>query len=436
MSQSPSNIGIWRRLIPMGLSYMASGGSLIASSAAQLITFAILARALGVHQFGLFVAVTAITNIAVQLCGLGGIESLVRRVARDRAIYPAMLGHSILLTLGSGIVLIAVGLSFLPARFPLTTDAMENLLATAMLLASNILLYRFILLTEHIFIAHSDFASANTVVFGFAVARTVAAALGCLVFGVSSVFQWAEWQFAVHLLSVALCFLAIRRLGRPQFRIVSDEVRLGLLVSAAPILRAVRSNADLMVLSVVASPEIVGSYGLARRILDSSYMSVDALNRLIYPGSAVAAEGGLHNTASRVTKVLLVATAIGVLTAIAVFLLAPLLPILFGADYVSLVPFARILCWDVILVAIWSVALDALGASGNHATRTTILGAGSLLGAALVAFATWVAPPTGAFISFYVIDAGIAIAAWMVLVRMMRRSRRDSEVPLPDPLRT
>lgn len=430
MPQQSSDPNTWRRLIPMGLSYMASGGSLIASSVAQLITFAILARALGAQQFGLFVAVSAITNIAVQLCGLGGIESLVRRVASDRMIYPAMAGHNLILTLGSGIVLVGIGLSFLPSLFPLAVDPTENLLATAMLLTSNILLFRFILLAEHIFIAHSDFALANSVVFGFAVVRTIAAALGCLVFGVSSVLEWAQWLFATHLLTVAACALTLRRLGRPHWRIVRDEVRLGLLVSAAPILRAVRANADLMVLSVVASPEVLGSYSLARRILDSSYMSVDALNRLIYPGSALAAVDGIHNAALRVRRVLLVASAIGVATAVAVFVLAPLLPILFGPEFVSLVAFTRILCWDVILVAIWSVALDALGASGKHAIRTTILGTGSVLGAALVAGATWVAPPTGTFISFYVIDTGIALAAWIVLLQLMLRSEAASEAAL------
>ena len=55
----------------MALSYAASGGSLVIGSAAQLITFAVLARWLGVHEFSLFVAITAIANIAVHLCGLG-----------------------------------------------------------------------------------------------------------------------------------------------------------------------------------------------------------------------------------------------------------------------------------------------------------------------------------------------------------------------------
>src|SRR5437868_13087856 len=86
------------RLMPMGLSYFASGGSLVMASAAQLITFAILARSLGVEQFGLFAAISAVTTVAVNICGLGATESMVRRVARDHRMYPVMLGHNLILT--------------------------------------------------------------------------------------------------------------------------------------------------------------------------------------------------------------------------------------------------------------------------------------------------------------------------------------------------
>ena len=81
-----------RSLLSLALSYAASGGSLIIGSLAQLVTFAILARWLGVDEFSLFVAVTAIASIAVHLCGVGAMECLVRRVAQDRSMYPVDVG--------------------------------------------------------------------------------------------------------------------------------------------------------------------------------------------------------------------------------------------------------------------------------------------------------------------------------------------------------
>ncbi|MFC5420416.1 lipopolysaccharide biosynthesis protein [Bosea eneae] len=419
-------------LLPMLMSYAASGGSLIISSAAQLLSFAILARFLGVHEFSLFVAITAISNIAVHMCGLGAMECLVRRVARDRTMYPVMLGHNMILTAASGLALVLIGAALLPFFFTLSSDPATNAAVITLMLVTNIVLVRVIVLAEQIFIAHSDFASANTVVVGFALARTIAAVLACLVFGVASVASFAIWQFVCHVLVAVICWRALRRLGRPEYRLVREELPLGLYFSVPFILRAVRQNADLLVLSLVATAEIVASYSVARRMLESSYLSVEALNRLVYPGSARATAEGLQHAMPRVRKVLVAATLISIAAAVAVFVLAPILPFLFGRDYVSLVSFVRILCWAVIPLAIWAVAVEALGASGHHPTRAAVMGLGSVFGAVLAAAATWYAPPTGTFVSFYVIEIAMVAAAWTALTRIVRRDRERAVEQQPE----
>ncbi len=415
-----------RSLLPMILSYAASGGSLVVSSAAQLATFAVLARWLGVHEFSLFVAITAIANIAVHMCGLGGMECLVRRVARDRSIYPAMLGHNILLTSASGAVLVAAGAVVLPFFFTLSPNPATNAAVIALMLVTNIVLVRVIVLSEQIFIAHGEYASANAVVVGFALTRTAAVVLACVGFGVTSVAAWAIWQFAAHVLVALACLGFIRRLGRPIFRIVREELPQGLYFSIPFILHAVRQNADLLVLSLVASAEIVSSYSLARRMLESSYLAVEALNRLLYPVLARAAADGLHNAVPRVRKVLTAASVIGIATAVAMYLLAPVLPYIFGHDYVSLVPFVRILCWLVVLLGVRSVALEALGAAGYQAQRAAVMGVGSLAGAMLAAWATWYAPPIGTFVSFYIIEFMMVIASWAMFAKLVRRDKTVS----------
>jgi len=414
-----------KAFLSMAMSYMASGGSLIMSSAAQLLTFAIVARSLGVVEFSVFVAITAICNIAVHLCGLGGMECLVRRVARDRTIYPVMLGHNIILTSLSGAALVLVGTAILPFFFALSPDPLHNLFYIVLMLVTNIVLVRVIVLTEQIFIGHTDFASANIVVVSFAFARTITAALACLVFGVSTVAHWAAWQFGCHVLVALGCLFALRKLGRPKFRIVREELRLGMYFSIPFILDAVRKNADLLTLNVVTTAEIVASYSVARRILESSYLSVEALNRLIYPGSARAAAQGLHNAIGRIRKVMLAACGISVAAAVTVYIFAPVLPYLFGHDYLSLVRFVRSLCWVVVPLGMWSIAAEALGAAGYHGARATVMGLGSVAGAALAAWATWYAPPTGTIISFYVIEIAMVAATWSVFFRYVKKDRES-----------
>ncbi|CAD7039282.1 sugar transporter [Pseudorhizobium endolithicum] len=416
----------YRALLPMIASYAASGGSLVISSAAQLLTFAILARFLGVHEFSLFVAITAVANIAVHLCGLGATECLVRRVARDPQIYPVMLGHNLILITTSGLLLVILGAMVLPFFFKVADDPVANIVLITVMLATNIVLVRAILFTEQVFIAFSDFASANKAVVGFALVRTAAAGCACLLLGVSTLDGWIIWQFSAHALFLVACIKVLAPLGLPRFQLVREELRLGLFFSIPFILKAARQNADLLVLSLVTSAEIMSSYSVARRIIESSYLSVDALNRILYPGTARASMGGLHNAVGRVRRIFLAALAISITASVTVWICAPILPYLFGHEYTSLVTFVRYLCWVVVPVACWAIPLEALGAAGHQGARGAVLGGGSLMGAALAAWATWYAAPQGTLISYYVIEIAMMMAAWLTYLRTLLRSAGES----------
>ncbi len=415
----------------MVLSYLGSGGSLITSSIAQLVTFAVLARHLGANEFALYVTITAFTNVAVQICGLGTQETLTRRAAQNPSDHARMMGHGLLLTAGTGVILLVAGMIALPLIVPVSADWLINLGTIALLLISTVLILRFVSLATAAYIARSNFIVANALEVGFGLIRMTAALLGCFVFGVTTVAQWAVWFFAAHLVVAAVAAWLILRLGRPRYEIVREEIRIGALFSTQFIFKAVRQNTDVLVLGLFTSPEIVASYGVARRVLDSSYMSIEALNRLIYPGSAVALMSGFHTAFGRVRKVMAAAVGIAILAAATVFLLAPLMPILFGDEYHSMVGFTRVLCWVVIPTAISSVALESFGAAGRQDVRATIYNSANFIAALTGAAGAYLAGVAGAFASLYCIEIAIAVIACVVLWRFVEadRDRTPSAVP-------
>lgn len=407
----------------MALSYLGSGGSLITSSIAQLVTFAILARFLGANEFALYVTLTAFTNVAVQICGLGAQETLTRRVAQNPAEYPRLIGHALLLTGGTGASLLALGLIALPIVTPASSDWLVNVGTIALLLISTVLILRFVSLATAVYIARSEFIVANALEVGSGLIRMFAALAGCLLFGVTTVAEWAVWFFAAHLVIAAVSVWLLLRLGRPSFGIVRDEIKIGALFSTQFIFKAVRQNTDILVLGLFTSAEIVASYGVARRVLDSSYLSIEALNRLIYPGSAVALMSGFHTALTRVRNVLFAGVGIAICAAVAVFLLAPLMPILFGDEYRSMVGFTQILCWVVIPTAISSVALEAFGAAGRQDVRAAIYNSANLVAALTGAAGAYLAGVTGAFVSLYGIEIAVAVVACAVLWRFVELDR-------------
>ncbi len=410
----------------MALSYLASGGSLITSSAAQLLTFAILARALGVVEFSYFVGLTAITAVAVQLCGLGAQEALVRRVAQDRTMFRVMFGHNIIMSAATGSILVATGLCVLPFFFTLDATGWVNVGAIALFLVANILLTRAILFVEAVFLAHSMFSAANRNVVVYAAGRLMVAVVGCVFFGVDSLAEWAVWNFAGHLVIAVIAMRSIRPLGAPHFQIVREELRNGVLFCTPFVLKALRQNIDLLLLTAFTSPEIVASYGVARRIIDSGYLSVDALNRLMYPGSAAATVNGLRHGMERFRKVFFVSLGISTFTAVTIILAAPLLPLLFGHEYVSMPDFVRILAFVIVFMGIYATALEALGSSGHQLQRALVLNTTTIIGGASVALATWSFGINGTFVASYATEVGTAAFAWFMLLRLAAAPARPA----------
>lgn len=408
------------------ISYLLSSASLAAAALSQLATFAILARALGPAEFGLFVQISAVTAVAVQICGLGASDCLLRRVSRDPESYQSLLGHNLSLIALSGAVLVVGGVALLSSLGRMSLGFAADAPTLALLLVGNVVLVRLILLVETAFLSLGRVHAANRAVVGFALARMATAALACLMARVSSLSEWALWQCGGNALCALVGAAWLAPLGRPRMTILCAELRAGLLFSSQFVVRAVRSNIDLLAIGLFTPIETVASYGVARRIMDSSYLAIDALNRLVYPRLARESRNGLHLALPMAQRTLLAALALGATTCLGLFMLAPALPALFGRDYQDLPFFVRCLSGAIVLVGAWAAALDLLGASGRQDARAWILNGANLLGSVLIAVATWAAAPIGAFLALYAIEGATAVAAWLVLLGLARRSRLET----------
>ncbi len=410
---------------PLATLYFSSTAWLTAGTAAQLVTFIILARALGVEQFGQLMAITAATHLGTHLCGVGAGEGMVRRVSRDRDAYPAMLGHNIILTLGSAAILIAIITAGIAWLIPLDGDALDSLVIVAAFVVSNVLFFRWILFAEQIFIAHWKIGYANTVNVGFAMAKAATAALACLALGVDTLADWAIWWTGVHALGASLCVAAIVPFGRPKWGILRDELRLGVHFSTPWFFLTLRNNIDLLVLSAIASPAVVGAYSVVKRVVETSLVTSNSLSRLLYPKLSRAGKEGCEATLRITNHYLLPIIAVAAATSLALYIVAPFVPVLVGEDYAEAVPGIQILCWSIIIFSIKTAAFDALGAADQHGTRATVYNSGSLLAAGMIGVSAYFFLVPGAFAAIYASQIAIGIALWSTLISLSRRHRAD-----------
>ena len=409
------------RRFPIILAYLGSTGSLALNLGSQLLTFVLLARSFGEVQFGHLMAITAATQIAMSLCGLGAEEPMIRRLVRDAALYPILLGHNLILIASTGIGLTLICAAALYFTVSLPIPFHEYLIIISIFCLSNIVLFQIITLTEIIFLARHEYMRASGVSATFAIARALTALLATWAFKVDSLQSWAFWHGGVHVLGALGCVMVLQPLGAPRWRILRDEIPRGIHIIISNFLDTLRQNVDTLVLNSMTTPAIVGNYGAASRIVQASLMSVWAFTKITYPRLVMAGAQGHAPTFKLATNLVVITAILGGLNSVGLFLLSPYIAILFGKGFIHMSDYLKILSWLVLLSAIQSVARDSLGAVEKHGLRALILNTGSVLGAALVVGLTYVYGVNGTFVAVYISQLISLAALWLALFFLTRR---------------
>ena len=420
----PFSLKTFRKKLPKVRLYIFSTGAQVTGLLAQFFAFVILARHLGTVQFGQLMVIAAVTNLAVQICGIGAGEAMIRRVAREPSIYSAVLGHNLILILGSGALLtltVAVALNFFVEIDP---DHVRNFIVLLIFAFSNIMLYRWISLTEYAFLGHQQFMRASTTNAGFAVWRSLATVVACVGFGVDQLGTWAVWYGLIHLAGTVACIAAVWTYGAPRWRILHEEIKLGIHLVTPSVLDALRQNVDLLALSGVETPATIGRYSAASRMVLTSLVTVNSFYLLLYPRLSVAGKGGVSTTFRLAVKYVVLATALGAATSAGLFVIAPYIALLFGKDFGNMALYIQVLCWLLILIAIKNAAFDALGAAEKHAIRATVYNISVVASVILIVGLTRIYGLPGTFAALFISHALIALALWITLFALSRRETK------------
>jgi len=341
--------------------------------AAQSLAFLIVARYLGKANYGHLSTLTALTAVCSSWVQFGTVELMRRRVAMDVQRYPEVLGHCLIVLFFFGSIttlLISFALTFL---VHLGQSALGNFLVIWLFAGCTLLLYPWMVLVEQIFLAHNLYSRANLTNAGFGAWRVIVAAVGCLGFGVHTVGEWAIWNFGAYASASVVGAVAVARFGAPKMRLMKEEIAIGATFGVSGFLYSLRGNIDVLSLSAVASPEVVGTYGLARKVISIAFVTSASLDRLIYSNLVRASRQGLHRAASSAVKFAAYALVIAGVTAVALYIVAPVfIPMLFGPSYKDAAPLVRLLCGIIVVIALQNLAFDALNSSNLHRVQVAM----------------------------------------------------------------
>jgi O-antigen/teichoic acid export membrane protein len=331
--------------------------------------FVLLARLLGVKEYGVFAGAFAVVNLVTPYSALGAGMLFMRYVTLDRSKAAIYWGNSIAVT-AAATVLIAVAL-FLAG--PALTKT-HNSLIFVVLVVANCFCAQIANLGSLVF---QTFEKMQwTAVLGLVanLARLLILLVMRFTLHRATAFQWSVGVLIASICAAAVSMARVRaEIGPAGFErdLIARRIREGLGFSFAGTTQAAYNDVDKVMLSHYGLSRENGFYTLAYRVIDMATTPIMALDSAVLPRFfRLGGEKKMSHAVRLAAKTAGVAVLLGAAIAACILLLAPLIPHLVGRDFSGVLVALRWLCWIPLLRGVHRIAGGALTGSGHQNFRT------------------------------------------------------------------
>lgn len=388
----------------------------------QGLYFAVIARALGVQNYGAFVGVVGLVGIMSPFASLGSANLLVKNVARDGAQFKKNFGLALLTTVLSSSVLFALAVVvsrfLLPATIPL---GLVMLVAAADLFSVNIGV-----ICSYAFLAFERLKWTASINVLLSAMRMAAAIILVVLYHSPSALQWGIFYFvSTSLAAIVSLGVVLVKLGVPVFSLsrTAAEFREGLYFSVNGGAATIYNDIDKAMLARLGTLEATGIYGAAYRLIDVSLAPVSSLMAAASAGFFRAGAGGISPAIQYAKPLIFRALGYATLISIALLAGAGIVPYVLGGEYRLTVAALRWLAVIPMLKAVHFFLSDALTVTGYQWLRTSIYAGVALFN---VLINLWIIPAyswRGAAWSSIASDVLLACAVGAAMVVLSRRSQ-------------
>jgi O-antigen/teichoic acid export membrane protein len=331
-----------------------AGGDLV-SKLVSIALYVVMARRLGDAGFGVFTFAFSLVTLVTALGDLGQTEVLIREVARDRQRVHGYFGDTVALKLLLSVPALAIALGgVFAAGVPTETRLAVTLIGSAVIAE---------LLMDTSFGVFQAFERMSLTAIALVAQRTLTAAAGiaALLLGAGVVAVSAIY-LAGAVLALALSLrLLRRRVVRVGFNATPRRwgrlMRAAIPIGLTSVFWTVLSRVDASMLAAFRSDAVVGNYGAAYRLVESTLFLSWSVGAAVFPmmsrlGPATRPHAGL--VYERSVKLLL-----GVTVPIAVgaaVLADGVIDLLYGTDFAPAADALRLLAPTIALYPVSYVA--------------------------------------------------------------------------------
>ena len=388
----------------------------------QALYFTVIARSLGVENYGAFVGVVALVAILYPFGSAGRGNLLVRNVARDRSTFPKMWGAALSVSAVFGIFLIGLVMGLYHFALPASIPGRLVLLVAA----SDIIGLNIILVAGQAFQAFEQLNWTATINVMISTSRLLGALLLYSFHHSPNPLQWGYVYFGSTAVVCSIaCWLVSTKLGMPKLNLPKTwhEVREGLYFSVGLSAQTIYNDIDKTMLARLSTLEATGIYGAAYRLIDVSFTPISAVLTAAYPHFFRKGSSGIASTWSYAKPYLRRAMAYAILVCIAVLLCAGLVPYILGAEYAKTTEALRWLAPLPLLKAMHYFLSDSLTGAGYQWLRSCIQTGVALVN---VGINLWLIPAyswRGAAWASILSDGLLAASIFIALLCVARKER-------------
>jgi O-antigen/teichoic acid export membrane protein len=385
----------------------------------------VIARLLGVMQYGVVVGAFALVNLVAQYSRLGTGTVLIRYVAPQHRRCGVYWGNSLLVTLvlGGGVILL------LTAIAPQVIDPASAAIIAFMAVGSCVCEQLTISATQ-VFSALQNMRTVAWLAQLTSMFRTVTA-IGLLVtLHHATARQWAIASMLASAAAAAVCIGVVTvRVGWPQFapHLAWKHGAEGVGYAFASSTVSAYDDLDKTMLSHYRMNEANGVYGMAYRAIDMGTLPVAAILLAAEPRLFQLAADGVEHAISLGDRLLKRTLLVSAASAVGLFVLAPLIPLIAGEGFAGTVSALRWLCIIPFFRSIHWTTGSVLTSIGLQRYRTLAQIAVVILNFCLN---LWLIPRFGwhgAAWASLVTDGTLALLDWCIVERV-RRSLKSAEM--------
>jgi O-antigen/teichoic acid export membrane protein len=343
--------------------------------------FILLARLLGVNEYGAFAGAFALVNIISPYSALGGGMLFMRYVIEDRSKAGLYWGNALLttslLSLAIAVVLYFAGPGITGVHSPLMFVALT---------IGNCLFAQISVMASQVFQSYEKLKLTAAVSFSSNLARFLVLVVMFVTLRRATAFQWSIGVLVASAIAAALSLWWVRRdvgVSSYSWSVIRKRAGEGFGFSFAGTTQAVYTDIDKTMLTHYGMDRENGFYTLAYRIIDFASAPVIALDLAIIPKYFALTRYRFREVLKLAIKVTQTSVLMGVGIAICTLLVAPVVPHLVGKDFSGVLVALRWLCWIPLFRGIHRSMGSALTGTGYQHFRTgaqfTVAGANLIL---------------------------------------------------------